>query len=483
MSSKFVTQEKIDGRVDSFLIQEGIQYKVFKEKPNKLTFNRLDVAFKLLYLKLRERNIRLAEEIYYSHIRAFSLGEYKERGCDTKNSKLDFIDTFNKIIDSIELSGFDSENSIIPISSHDQSIINGSHRYSVTFNNHLLTTFVELDIKPSLYDYKFFKERGVEESILEMAVTEFIERSDDCYIAILWPTAKPNSKVDEILGKLLYKKKISLSQQGAHNLLSIVYKGEPWLGEEKDNYPGIIGKQQHCFSGKEEIVLYAFQADDLSSVLRKKEEIRQLYGIGKHAIHITDNNLESIEVAQALLNENSIFFINNSNPNKYYDHNKYIFDTVLDGNKKLDQVIEGGSILSLFGLRLGRDIDVLALGEECSKCDGIDIHNDLVKYHQMPIEDLVYDSRNYFYFNGVKFISIDRLKKFKINRNEAKDNADVSLIDSILENGYKSKLKKIKSEMFFLKARCKRSCKLILKDILVKLGVFDFVINAKRNLF
>lgn len=482
MSSRFVTKEKVDGRVDSFLITDGLQYKVFKDKPHNLTFNRLDVAFKLLYLKLRERNIRLAEEIYSSHIRAFSLGEYTERGSDTKNSKLDFIDSFNRTIDSIDLSGFDSKKSIIPVSSHDQSIINGSHRYSVTFNNKLLTTFVELDIKPSLYDYRYFRDRGVEESILEMAVTEFIERSNDCYIAILWPSAKPNSKVDEILGKVVYKKKITLSQQGAHNLLSIVYRGESWLGEGKNNYPGVIGKQQYCFSGKEEIVLYAFQADDLNSVLSKKEDIRQIYGIGKHSIHITDNHLESIEVAQTLLNENSLFFINNANPNKYYNHNKYIFDTVGDSNKNLDRVIEGGSVLSLFGLRLGRDIDTLDLGCKCSKYEGIDIHNDLVKYHQVPIEDLIYDARNYFYFNGVKFVSIDRLKEFKSNRNEVKDNIDISLIDSILENGYKSKIKKIRSEMFFLKSRYKRTCKLKLKYVLIKLGIFDFALKVKRNL-
>ena len=47
---------------------------------NLITYNRLDIGFKLLYLSLRKKNYKLAKEIYLDHIKSFSFGTFKEKG-------------------------------------------------------------------------------------------------------------------------------------------------------------------------------------------------------------------------------------------------------------------------------------------------------------------------------------------------------------------------------------------------------------------
>ena len=470
-----VKKDYLEGKIDSFLLPEGDddRYEVDFDNSIHLTHNRLDVAFKLLYIKLRERNRTLAEEIYSSHIRAFSFGEYIEKGSDKKANKQDFIAYFDELLDDMSINGFDEKKSLIPLAV-DGSLINGAHRYSVIHSQNTKAGFVKLNIQPSNYNYDFFRTRGVNEDWIEFAVSQFIESTDNTYMGILWPSAiGEQDKVEKILGNLVYKKKIKLTKQGAHNLLSIVYKGEPWLGEEKDNYPGIPGKLLHCFRNSYFITVYVFQDSSLECVLNKKDKIRDIYKLGKHSIHITDNQIESIELAQTLLNQNSIDFINKGSPNRFHTNKNNIFSVLNKYSNKYDMAVEGGSVLSLYGLREGNDIDVIHSGKMVIIDDKVDNHNLHFQYHSQSIQDLIYDPSNFFYFNGVKFISLNRLKEFKVNRNEGKDTIDVELIKSLTTSNYSSKVKKIKADIYFSKAKYKRKLKSKVRTFLIKIGVFD----------
>ena len=94
-------------------------------------------------------------------------------------------------------------------------------------------------------------------------------------------------------------------------------------------------------------------------------------------------------------------------------------------------------ILSAFCLRDARDIDYIISNEEIEKTTNlyhknISNHNDVVeKYYELSIDNIINNSRNYFTFLGVKFISIKLLLGMKCKRNEVKDKIDIKLIKSV----------------------------------------------------
>ena len=54
-------------------------------------------------------------------------------------------------------------------------------------------------------------------------------------------------------------------------------------------------------------------------------------------------------------------------------------------------------------------------------------------FMKKKLDDIIMDPRNYFYFKGLKFVSLSLLLEMKKLRKEKKDMIDVSLIKTILE--------------------------------------------------
>lgn len=96
-----------------------------------LTVNRIDIIFKLLYLKLAKKEAKVfAKEIYFEHIKLITNGLYKESGSNKKSFE-DYLESFDRLVESIKENGFDSKISSIPIS-NQKSITNGSHRVAIS---------------------------------------------------------------------------------------------------------------------------------------------------------------------------------------------------------------------------------------------------------------------------------------------------------------------------------------------------------------
>ena len=54
-----------------------------------------------------------------------------------------------------------------------------------------------------------------------------------------------------------------------------------------------------------------------------------------------------------------------------------------------------------------------------------------LSYYKEKKDDIIYDPLKYFYFNGLKFATLEVVKQMKI-RNESKDLIDLELINKIL---------------------------------------------------
>ena len=152
-----------------------------------LTWNRLDLAFKLFFLNNRDKG-KFVEDIYAKHIKAFTLGSFEEYGDPNKDSIIKYIDAFYTTLNDMK-GGFDDEKSIIPLSVN-QSILNGAHRIASAIYLNKTVSCVLLDLQNQIYDYRFFIQRHVPKDLLEIAVTNFIEHSENAYIAFIWPTGQ-----------------------------------------------------------------------------------------------------------------------------------------------------------------------------------------------------------------------------------------------------------------------------------------------------
>lgn len=452
-----------DLTLDSYEVQSPLAIKF-------LTSFRFDLAFKLLYLEMRDKNAQFSKRIYQEHIRAFSLGKFYEPGNVEKNSIDKYFIEFERTFNDIKNNGFDSKKSLVPMSSAG-NILNGSHRVASAIMLKERVKSIVLNRTCPVYDYDFFYKLNVSESTLDVVATKFIEYAENTYMAFIWPTAQGRDEdIKDIIPNVVYRKKIQLNFNGAHNLLSQIYYGEQWLGSEENDFKGSKAKLLQCFKNLNPVRVIAFQASSLEDVSRIKDEVRDIFNVGKHSIHITDTKEESVRLARVVFNKNSIEFLNNARPNKYASTHKLIdkFKCFLveNGINNSDSVLDGGIVLSAYGLRESSDIDYLLSDlAEVNFCgDELDNHNDMLKFHKKSKEELIYDPKNYFYFNGLKFVSLERLYVMKKNRAEKKDLNDCAIMKSFKEKRkFEVYFQKLKQSFYYNKLKIKNNMRRFLK--------------------
>lgn len=459
-------------------------YDVKTIKANKLlTHTRFDLAFKLLYLEMKNKDVKFAKEMYKEHIRAFSLGKFSEPGSEDKNSIDKFIEEFHKTFEDIKTNGFDSSKTLIPLSKNG-SIANGAHRVGSAIFLDEAIDCVNIDTYDHIYDYDFFYKRNISRDILDTVVTKFVEYASNVHIAFLWPIAVGNDeKIEEIVPRIIYRKEIKLNPNGAHNLLSQIYYGEDWLGSVKDNFRGSQDKLIECFRSFDPIRVIAFQADSLDEVLKIKDNIRDIFNVGKHSIHITDTKEEATRTARIVFNDNSIHFLNYAKPNKYIStHRKidtfkeFIKENDLNSN---DFLLDASIVLSAYGLREAKDTDYFCSDNNKIKVefDDINIHDEELKYYDENKNEMIYNQKFYFYFNDIKFISFTQLYKMKTNRNEEKDKNDCKMMEALIENNrWKEYVTKIKQSVYYEKIKLRKKIIAILQNI----GLYKITRNIYR---
>ena len=389
-----------------------------------LTPNRFDLGFKLNFLEGRLSDA--ASGPYLEHIRAFSLGSFREPGKAEKNSFAKYVEEFRKLFRAIRDGGFRPEISLVP-SAADGSILNGAHRTAAAIFLSKEVSILRTELPPVVYDFRFFERRGAPRWAIDAAAISYAEFAEDCKVALIWPVASgQDEKIERILGRIVCRKDVLLNSRGAKNLIANIYKEEPWLGTREDDFPGAMGKVGPCFCRDAPLRVILFQDGDLHSVRDKKGEIRRLFALGKHSIHVTDSHKETISVLRLLYNDNAIHYLNYARVNKFADTMQKLErfrEYVTANGLSLDDVaIDGGMVLEVYGLREASDIDVLsefplsAVGDHL-----IHDHSQLLPFHGVDVGTLVRDPRYHFQIDGVKFISFRQLFRMYRNRNATKD--------------------------------------------------------------
>lgn len=470
-------------------IKEGA-YEVAKcNSSDLLTWNRLDLGFKLFYLDNLKKNKRLALEMYKADIACQTMGTYKELGNDEKDSFEAYVKEFEKTYNDIKFNGFDEEKSLIPVSK-SIAIINGAHRLASAIHLSKGVSCVKLDSPDMICGYNNYYKKNTSTAHIENAVNTFLEYSNNCYIAFLWPSGKHNEK--KCLSKfsnIIYKKEVSLTPIGAKNLLIELYKHMDWVGSEQNGYSDVKKKLIECFPKFLPFSVVVFQSANLDKVREIKEAVREVNGIGFSSIHITDTKQEAIDISKLLFNSNGLHFLNYAKPYKYIlERNKLkSFKEFLDQNKidANDALIDGGLSLALYGLRKSNDIDFFVSESRNIKVfiNNIDEQDSELKFHQVDKEELIHNPKYHFIYNGLKIMSFDQLYRMKNNRNYKRDNNDCRMMNSLIVNdGLGKKINLLRQVLFYTRIKVVYFFLNPIIQLLRRLGLYYKVRSIYRSL-
>ena len=146
------------GLIDPFLLEKMKfeSYNVESVDPIKLiSWNRLDLGFKKIFLELKQSNYSVARGFYRHDIRSQTLGKYKEFGNEYKSSFEIYEKVFNELQRSFSKNNFCQKTSLIPLA-YDGTILNGAHRTSLALHQKKSLIAVKTCLSPLIVDYNYF---------------------------------------------------------------------------------------------------------------------------------------------------------------------------------------------------------------------------------------------------------------------------------------------------------------------------------------
>jgi len=426
-------------RID-YLPKEKHIYKRKIDPITLFTCSRFDIVPKFIYAEQREINIDSTwyKNLYEAHLRVFNgchEGDYS-----SKSGLENFTKTFDALLDSIKVNKFAPHLSLVP-TGHNGVVIDGAHRVAACLLHHSQVTTLEFDIDANNYNFEFFLKKGLEHDYSDAIALKYCQLNPRSYIVTVFPSAVgKEQEIRNILkrhGEIFYTRQVQLSHLGSINLIRQIYAKERWVGSYANQFKGAQNKAAACFRTEGPVRVYVITSTHFEKVKTIKQEIRDLFGISNHSVHINDTHEEAIRLGQLLLNANSIHFLNNAQLKTFPR-----FQTHFDNYKKVLQqqsvdgeclCIDGSSVMAAYGIREARDLDYLHFNYDNLEFDYppelIGSHNSEIAHHVTTRDDIIFNPNNHFYYDGIKFASLGIIRALKEKRHEPKDIIDVAMID------------------------------------------------------
>jgi FkbM family methyltransferase len=452
MNVKYYPRKDVEPKLNPYFLNRVAvpeRIKVYTIPARKLLFHplRFDIMIKYLYVKYRECGIDIPfiHDLYALHIRKNDGSYFEADG--SKHSLECYVNSFHETIDSIRNHGFDPETTIIPVNS-DKQVLDGAHRVAACAYFDTNVTVAEFDYLHD-FSYKFFlNQRKIPQEFLDFTALNYCILNENAYIVNLRPIAEgldsEAEKIIERYGRIYYKKEIDFTITGNILCEYLFYKTEKWIGTPEDGFSGARSRAEKLSQGKSPTRVYVFECVTLQKVKEAKKLIRDIYKMGNDSVHITDTREETLDLARLYFNNNTLHLFNKTRyPKRDFLRLFQSFRHWLQNSHVNfeEVVVDGSSVMTLYGLRQSHDIDYLAHGTANKelKSDLFDRHDQELGYHAYSKQELIYDPRFHLYFENIKFISLDVLIKMKECRGEIpKDYDDINLINSVLNNKRKS---------------------------------------------
>lgn len=332
---------------------------------NLFCSERLDLIVKYLFLdslKSNGRNNKSFEyNLYNEHLKKLNDGVVSEPGNDNKNSIEDYVTVFDRLYDDIKAHGFDENQSIIPCGNNNV-IIDGGHRVTTAaYLGQNVTIAKFKDAEEPNYNADYFLERGMKLDDVDCMVYNYANyiKREDTFVCCVWPIAgklHKDNKIESLIkqyGKIVYKKKCKLNYNGLKNMQILAYSHQDWVGTPNDGYEGVGSKTNMCFANAD-TTFYVIEGGCTRDMVELKDKIRDVFNIGKHSVHITDNYQESLTMLRVVLNKNSLWIMNNC---KLYS-DAVLMDRIKNETKDGDYFLNPECTLALFGKKDANTVDL-----------------------------------------------------------------------------------------------------------------------------
>ena len=381
--------------------------------PNDLlTHKRFDVVIKYMYAS--NLSSYFYKDAYKRHLQVwnnFYEGNPRKKGFE------EFDTAFKSIINN---------NVTDPVILNDEGhIINGAHRLAAALYHQrpINVRHANSDENyPIMADYEFFIEKKLPQHILKRAALEYAKLKSNSHVICLFPISHTRiTEVKKIINEysnVFYSSSAEFNPTGQLGLMKEIYFVEGWANEE-----GIKRKSDQCFGRESKVTFMLVDAKNLENVKEMKAKIRKLFNVGNHSVHISDYHQDAIRISKTVFNDNSIHFLNNRKNISFPNHKKLIASYTPNDNT----IITGSSVLSLYGLRDCKDLDLIYYNNPPA-----DSHNQyLEKLYNKTLGDIINNPLCHLYYQGCKYVHLDIIKDMKSLRNEPKDIKDVELIKSI----------------------------------------------------
>ena len=393
--------------------------------PDRLaTPDRFGIAFKHIYAQhyLLGGRSEFPAQLYAEHIRAITGGTCREDD-GSKASLEDYFASFIRVLESMRAHGFDHANSVIPVD-RNYVALDGTHRIAAALALNLPVPVLKFSHEGPRYTNAVFKE--VPEAMRDRAAVELCKLCADLRLMIVFAGAGTRVLHEHV--SVDYMAPIRLDTPTAQaNMIRELYLGEAWLGDSANGYPGAAPKARECFkSGSPYATVYLVRGD----VVAAKKAIRAQDG-GKHdLVHATDTQTETVRVARCLLHPPSVAFL--ARPHKHLPRFEGLLDEYRAVIGETDQdllCVDGSATMAAYGLREPEDLDFVHAVNVPNIRHNVSSHNSYADQYPLLRDELIWNPVYYFWSRGVKFASLDAVRRVKTHIVDSKNGADLKLME------------------------------------------------------
>lgn len=353
----------------------------------------------------------------------------------TKATVREYVQSFERVVDSIQESGFQQSLGAVPV--HNGTLVNGAHRLAATLVTNQPIFISATDDVAACYDYRWFRRRGMSSLFVDAMAMNLIRISANTRAIVIF--GESDSVVDLVedeirtTSEVVIRKKLNLTEIGKRRIVDLAYSHNDWWDTasllEKMTAERFSESPPHCH------IFFTLESH-LEDLQHRKEKLRTILPLNhfERRLHGSDNYFDTVLLAEVALNENSRMFLNLSP----LGSEQRIFTMLGGGTQQYvpqlthqEWCIDGSAVLEMFGLRDAEDIDYLAVTDTVLppllKRIG-HIHVEAYNDGRNDYFEIITDPRNHFLYKGFKFISLRAQLVNKINQPDSKSTKDVQLI-------------------------------------------------------
>ena len=288
---------------------------------------------------------------------------------------------------------------------------------------------------------------GFSDQELDFLAHELCKCVANARMVIIWPRAKNHTSyiTQEIkkCGTVIYAREVTLKGKALAYLLRAI--------PEK---AGSVNTYLHYYSNNQptgDITVLLTEFSNLETAINCKKRIRQHLKLNPliSALHITDTQEQTVDMAQIFFNKNSINYLNAGLFDTKFEKFNFLrekYTALLKQHRLEDEYccVDGSAILSMHGIRdINVDFDFITYYQDLDfpkvkyafkqqLLGPIDLHNKTCICAGVDQIETVFNPQFYFYYQGIKYATLERIRHFKFNQNREVDRKDVLSIDKLI---------------------------------------------------